>query len=371
MSCSEWQKVKLGDVVIFNPKESLKKGAISKKIAMDCLAPYCRKISSFEFAEFSGGTKFRNGDTIMARITPCLENGKTALVSVLDENEVGFGSTEYIVFREKLGVTNYKFIYYFVTNPSFRDIAIQSMVGSSGRQRVQQDVLENLEIDLPPLAEQERIAGILGALDDKIELNNRINRNLEEQAQALFRRWFVDEAETGWETKKLSDFFPVITGKKDANFSTPEGEYPFFTCSQTSINAPTYSFNGAAVLLAGNGDFNVKRYIGKFEAYQRTYVLMPYDPKYVNFLYLVINHYLHDITGGSRGSVIKFITKGNIADYKIRLPLYTIDDKLIVFNRLFQIIDNGQRENYTLVRLRDTLLPKLMNNELSLDNLQQ
>lgn len=159
---------------------------------MEYLQPFTRAISSYETAEYSGGSKFRNGDTLMARITPCLENGKTAYVSILDDGEVGFGSTEYIVFRNIEGVTDSKFVYYFVTSPWFREIAIKSMVGSSGRQRVQQSVLENLEVTLPPLEEQRRIAGILGSLDDKIELNRRINANLEAQAQALFRSWFVD-----------------------------------------------------------------------------------------------------------------------------------------------------------------------------------
>lgn len=108
---SNWKIVRLGDVFEFNPKESIAKGAVAKKVAMDCLTPYCREISGFEFAEFSGGTKFRNGDTIMARITPCLENGKTAMVSILDDDEIGIGSTEYIVFREKEGISNKYFIY--------------------------------------------------------------------------------------------------------------------------------------------------------------------------------------------------------------------------------------------------------------------
>src|SRR5574344_3159047 len=81
---NEWKKVRLGDVVLFNPQESIKKGTIAKKIAMEKLTPFCREISEFEYANFSGGTKFKNGDTLMARITPCLENGKIAKVSILD-----------------------------------------------------------------------------------------------------------------------------------------------------------------------------------------------------------------------------------------------------------------------------------------------
>lgn len=82
----------------------------------------------------------------MARITPCLENGKTAYVDILEEDEVAFGSTEYIVMRAKDCISDSQFIYYLATNPLFRNVAIKSMVGSSGRQRVQQSVLEELEI---------------------------------------------------------------------------------------------------------------------------------------------------------------------------------------------------------------------------------
>lgn len=97
------------------------------------------------------------------------------------------------------------------------------------------------------------------------------------------------------------------------------------------MKSPTYSFDGAAILLTGNGDFTVKRFIGKFEAYQRTYVLIPFDKKYHAFLYLLIRHYLSQITSRKRGSVIKFITKGNIADFKFKIPNINIDNKLLFF----------------------------------------
>ena len=130
------------------------------------------------FDEYKGGTKFRNGDTIMARITPCLENGKIAKVSVLSDDEVGFGSTEYIVFRAIDGVSDAEFLYYLICSPLVRNPAIKSMVGSSGRQRVQTDVVASLNIEIPPFEEQRKIGGLLKALDDKIELNNQINNNL-------------------------------------------------------------------------------------------------------------------------------------------------------------------------------------------------
>ena len=222
----------------------------------------------------------------------------------------------------------------------------------------------NMPITLPNRATQDKIVAILSSLDDKIELNRRINANLEQQAQAFYKSWFVDADTTGWGTKKLADFFNVITGKKDANYSTKDGVYPFFTCSQDILKAPNYSFEGAAILLAGNGDFNVKRYIGKFEAYQRTYVLIPFEKRYHSFLYLLIKYHLQEITGGSRGSVIKFITKGNIADFTFTMPPYSIDEKLSLFDSLFNEIDKNITEINNLSTIRDTLLPKLMSGEI-------
>ncbi len=174
---SDWENKKLFDIAIFNPKESLSKGTIAKKIAMDKIQPFCRDIPGFEMESYSGGTKFRNGDTIMARITPCLENGKISKVTILDRDEVGFGSTEYIVFRAREGVDE-DYLYYLICSPEVREPAIKSMVGSSGRQRVQTDVVQNLKIPVPSYDEQKEIGSILKGLDDKIALNNKINDNL-------------------------------------------------------------------------------------------------------------------------------------------------------------------------------------------------
>lgn len=117
-------KYKLGEISVINPRETIKKGTIAKKVDMAVLQPFTRKIPSFEWLEYRGGTKFRNGDTIMARITPCLENGKTSQVSILDDNEVGFGSTEYIVFRAKEGISDHNFLYYLICSDIVRNPAI-------------------------------------------------------------------------------------------------------------------------------------------------------------------------------------------------------------------------------------------------------
>lgn len=174
----------------------------------------------------------------------------------------------------------------------------------------------------------------------------------------------------GWEFRPLSDFFPIITGKKDANIATKNGSYPFFTCKQASLLTDTYSFEGSAILVAGNGDFNVKWYEGQFEAYQRTYVLMPDSPALLGYLYCAVKRNLSEITSGSRGSVIRFITKGNIADYKIAVPPNPEQNWTIMQLRLIlKLIDAYNREITKLETLRDTLLSKLMSGEIDVSKI--
>ena len=185
----EWKKYKMSDFIDFNPTVSLKKGTVARKITMDKLIPHSRDIYDWEYEPYSGGSKFQNGDTIMARITPCLENGKHAFISLLNDGETAYGSTEYIVMRGIPGISDNRFVYYLSHFPDFKNAAVKSMVGSSGRQRAQVDVLKNLEFYLPGLKEQRKIADTLSTLDDKIALNNRINHNLEEQARIQFEAW--------------------------------------------------------------------------------------------------------------------------------------------------------------------------------------
>lgn len=201
-----WIYTRAANFIEFNPQLSIKKGTVATKVPMDKLLPFTKKIPKTEQAEFSGGSKFSNGDTIMARITPCLENGKTAFVDILAPNEIAFGSTEFIVFRARPGISDPQFIYYLATSPVFRSTAIKSMVGSSGRQRVQQGVLNELELKVPCLDEQHQIGSFLAGIDDKIALNNKINDNLQQQAQAIFKEWFIDNPENRkWSTGTISE----------------------------------------------------------------------------------------------------------------------------------------------------------------------
>ncbi len=186
--------MRLSDFTEINPYEKLPKGTIAKKISMEQLEPYKKFVSGYSLEAYSGGAKFRNGDTIMARITPCLENGKTAFVSTLEKNEVGFGSTEYIVFRAKDGISHPDFVYYLVISSLVREPAIKSMVGSSGRQRVQQTVIDELEIPNYSLAEQQHIVDILGTLDEKIEYYDKLINSLEQNGELIFKDFIENKS---------------------------------------------------------------------------------------------------------------------------------------------------------------------------------
>lgn len=246
---------------------------------------------------------------------------------------------------------------------------------ASGREYVSKSNFEKIELVAEQDKEiQKKIGVILSRYDSLIENYQKQIKLLEEAAQRLFKEWFVDlrfpghentniidGVPEGWEKKKVGDITPIITGKKDANFGTPDGEYPFFTCSQEPIKAPSFSFDCAAVLLAGNGDFNVKLYRGRFEAYQRTYVLSPYIDSHLYLLFYTISANMTKLAAGSSGSTIKFLTKGMIDGINLNVPN---DEILRSFNKKVEPIQSSRESLQSQLRLlteaRDRLLPKLM-----------
>ncbi len=190
---ARFKTYRLEDVIDVNPRRSLLKGRDTTFIPMSAVPEGSRSIGVKETRTYrGGGARFENGDTLLARITPSLENGKTAWISDLKDGEAAFGSTEFIVLAARKGSSEPLFVYYLARSPGFRAYAIGQMTGTSGRQRVPTIAIKNYYLSLPPLDDQRYIAKVLGVLDDKIELNRRMCRTLEEMAQALFKSWFVD-----------------------------------------------------------------------------------------------------------------------------------------------------------------------------------
>ena len=386
---SEWTKKKLSDIADFNPRETIKKGTVAKKISMDVLRPFYRDVPYYTEECFSGGTKFRNGDTIMARITPCLENGKTAHVSILNDGEVGFGSTEYIVFRAKEGIANKDYLYYLVCSPEVREPAIKSMVGSSGRQRVQTDVVKNLEIDVPPLVDQEKIGSFLKSFDDKIALNDKINKNLFEQMQALYKDWFANFEPFGgvrpssWNYTNIYDIANIIYGAPFASklFNTDGLGKPIirirdlkeqaFVTFTTEEHSKGHLIQPGDIVVGMDGEF--RPYIwGNEPAWlnQRVCIFESNRPKGKAFVLYTIKPLLNKIEQTQVATTVIHIGKKDFDAFEIVLPdEATLDSFDSITAPMVEKIVNNSLQNKRLAVLRDTLLPKLMSGELDVSNI--
>jgi len=189
---NEWKEYKFSDFVELNPTVKIPKDSQISFVEMKDLEDGKRFCFPSQERELSGGSKFQNYDTLFARITPCLENGKISQVKGLKDN-VGFGSTEFHVFRGKNDISDSNFIFYLSRWKEVRDHAEMNFDGTSGRQRVPRQSFDDLILNLPPLPEQTAIASVLSSLDDKIDLLHRQNATLEKMAETLFRQWFVEE----------------------------------------------------------------------------------------------------------------------------------------------------------------------------------
>lgn len=408
-----WELTKLSNAIDINPNRLLKKGVSAKKVSMDCLATFNKKIQSFEYSNFTGGSKFINGDTLMARITPCLENGKISFVDILNNDEVGFGSTEFIVLSKKENKTINEFVYYLSISPFLRDNAIQSMTGTSGRQRVQTDLFGDVEIPLPSLPEQQAIAKILSDLDDKIELNKKMNQTLEEIGKNLFKRWFIDfefpnekgqpyklsggkmvyneelkkRIPKGWNVDKLEklskiqpgyafksddfiiDGIKVIKIRNIQNNTVDLDSSDHISVDLFNNTDKKFYLSSGDIIIAMTGAELGK--IGVFPKIKEIMVLNQRVGKVVSnkaimYLYLNTNELQELMKGISSTSS----AQGNISNIDIEKVMIPIpnniefnkynDSLTLLFNR---IVDNlGQ--NIILSNIKDSLLPKLMSGKI-------
>ena len=193
------------DKITLNPPVPLKKGIAYPFIEMANVGSYQREPENVDTKVYSSGSRFADGDTIIARITPCLQNGKGFYCHNIGE---GFGSTEFIVLRPKDQTVDSRYLYYLMQTNYIREKMIKSMVGASGRQRVNNDVFTSIDISFPKIEIQRRIADILSAYDDLIENNRKQIKLLEEAAQRLYKEWFVDLRFPGYEHTKITDGVP-------------------------------------------------------------------------------------------------------------------------------------------------------------------
>ena len=188
----DWKVLPLPEVIEINPRRVLKKGAIAPYLHMENLPKQGHRPYDWTDRKFNSGTKFTNGDTLLARITPCIENGKTAFVDFLAEDEVGWGSTEYIVLRPKPPLP-VEFGYFLARSDDLRAFAIHNMTGTTGRQRVPHSCFDYYQLPVPTEQVARRFGEIIQPLIEKIRANSEQSRTLQETREALLPKLLSGE----------------------------------------------------------------------------------------------------------------------------------------------------------------------------------
>ncbi|MEH6706022.1 MAG: restriction endonuclease subunit S [Galbibacter orientalis] len=399
-----WAIRKFGDVVQFPPQVKLKKGKLYSFIPLDEITAGKKYVGQQFLKEWkgSGGAKFIEGDTLFARINPSLQNGKISQAKGLDTG-MGFGSTEYFVFRGIEGITDTDFIYYLSISHEFKENAIGSMVGASGRQRADAKFVGQYEINLPPLQTQKRIADILSAYDDLIENNLKRIKLLEQAAQNIYKEWFVNlrfpgyentfiNEETGlpkgWAYGVVSDLCQVKSGYafkskqwkkegnpvikiKNINNNTVSLNDSGFVDDEVADVAKKYElFTGDVVIAMTGATVGKVGLIPKIDnriyLNQRVGLFRPLSEENNNIA-LVFSFFLTD---DSQQQVLNFAqgaAQPNISGSEIgNIKLSIADSKVLSeFNKLIKpsldLIQTLYGQNQKLKAARDILLPRLMN----------
>lgn len=322
-------------------------------------------------------TEFQENDILISNIRPYFKK-------IWKADRRGCCSNDVLCIRANNNV-DAEFLYYLLSQDLFFAYVMSGANGSKMPRGDKQQIM-NWEIELPSEKEdQRRIASILSSLDRKIELNNKINADLEEMAQAIFKNWFVDfepfkdgkfvnselgMIPEGWKVGSLGDFCNVFTGKKNTNQAIEKGLYPFFSCAPEPLASNDAIFNGKAIIIAGNGSYTGRTsfYNGGFDLYQRTYACTIREQDKENlmiFFYHMMKQFFEPTKmGGTRGSSIPYIVMGDITQQKFPYS----KDWLIRFSNIANsMMDRKLRidkESSRLSLLRDTLLPRLMSGEL-------
>ena len=394
--------MKITDIVEFNPQTRLPKGKKLPFISMAATSSG-RDIPVFEHRVVNGsGSKFRNGDTLLARITPCLENGKGGYVGNLPEDGLGHGSTEFIVMRAR-EPSDEKFVYYLSRLPEFQAFAVQRMSGTSGRQRVNWQSLINFEVADISSDARYRIGQILGTLDDKVELNRRMNETLEATARAIFKDWFVDFGPIrskmegrapylapdiwnlfpdklddegkpkGWFYRPISDFAKIKGGKQlPKQYILNEGPVPVF--GGAGIMGYTADSNADGFIISvGRVGANCGQFFscrGKAWINNNASLISPYEGVPGEWLLVSLQH--TNISLIKRGAAQPFVSNSDIAKLNIVWPgerlLAAFYDALVW---LMKKSEANKKEIASLARIRDCLLPRLMSGRILLRSVEE
>ena len=421
-----WRMMSFSSAILLNPPVSIERGKTYPFVDMAAINAGSRCVYATQHRRYSGGgSRFRTGDTLMARITPCLENGKIARYCGFDASESAHGSTEFVVIRGRPDVTDTEFAYYLTQWDGVHGYAIGQMTGTSGRQRVSTESLNHLTVPVPPIQEQRDIAHILGALDDKIELNRRMNETLEAMAQSLFKSWFVDfdpvrarmegrdtglpqpiadlfpdrltdselgQIPEGWQISKFTKYIDIARGLSYKGSELSEnglvmhnlnsihegggykyhglkhygGDYKKHHIANPGDVIVANTEQGHDRLLIGYAAIVPKRYRDGIFTHH-LYKIQQKDPFNPDYIYHLLNtKVVHDVVSGyATGTTVNMLPADALQIPRIVIPTPQI---AVTFGTVAKTIRERSEaiyeESEKFANLRDTLLPKLISGKL-------
>ncbi len=409
-----WQEIPFSQAIQINPKVELNQGQNYPYVDMVAVNPNSKFAYADTEREFKGGgSRFHDGDTLMARITPCLENGKIARYHASQRVLLAHGSTEFIVIRGRPDVTDNNFSYYLTQWDLIREYAVGQMTGTSGRQRVPTESFNHINIPLPPIPEQRAIAHILGTLDDKIEGNRRMNETLEAMARAIFRDWFVEfgpvrakvegrapylapelwdlfpdslddeDKPIGWERKSLDEIADFVNGLALQKFpaSDLENSLPVIKIAElrNGITAKSnrasrelpkkYIITDGDFLFSWSGSLLAKFWVEGVGALNQHLFKVTSDRYPAWFFSQWVYHHLEEFQAiaASKATTMGHIQRGHLKEAMATCPP---DDVLAILGQmidpLVERIIKNELEARKLAQARDLLLPKLISGEIRL-----
>ena len=404
---TEWKTYRLGELVKVKGGKRLPKG-ISLQIAPNT-HPYIRirDMGKSRVLELDATYEYVDDVTQKSIARYVVEEGNIllsivgtiGLVGIVGKSLHQANQTENCVKLVNLNGIDPLFLYYFLLSPKGQEEIKRGTVGAV-QAKLPIKNIENIEISLPPLEEQRRIAGILGAIDDKIENNRRINTNLELQAQALYKQWFVDNRRDDWEEKPLSEIADFIGGYSYKGNELLDSSATAMTTIKNFERKGGFKVDGFKDIVASSklkaeqhaelfdilvahtdltqnadviGNAEILLTFGKYSDIIFSMDLVKVLPKN-NFPYkyllaaLLKNPYFKaHCLGYVNGTTVLHMSKKALPEYVVACPPNSEAEKMdmafkVYYHKMAEIL----QENETLAILRDTLLPKLMNGEIKL-----
>lgn len=371
-----WQEVKLGDICEYSRNRiSISEVNLCNYVSTEnLLKERAGKTIADSIPEQANLCEYNKGCTLISNIRPYFKK-------IWFANTRGGCSNDVLVYKPNNGI-NDKWLYYLLSQDSFFNFVMSGTKGTK-MPRGDKSQIMKFPVALPPLDEQKKIAGVLSAFDDKIELNNKINRNLEAQAQAIFKSWFIDfepfknskfidselgKIPEGWDIGTIGDISIISTGKRpDKKSVNKSNETPIPIIGASSIMGYTNKvLYDEKILITGRvGTHGI---IQKIDSpcwpSDNTLVLRSKNLNFLHNCLLLINW-----KSMNRGSTQPLITQNDLKNIRIILPQDGIIQNYEQLVHYFDIkFHNNNKEIYSLSQIRDLLLPKLMSGEVNISD---